>query len=311
MGFNEELDILMRARCTLMVLVTPEEERALAAVKGACERSTRECYSWDLSDDFQLVSGNGKLPAGAPDPKTALERIDKADGGALYVLKDFHDAWTNTVVKRKLRSVAQRLKFTRKSILVTCPARAIPDELKDEAVIIDFAPPDAPQIEVVLDGVTATPGVQVNLTTLGREKMVQAALGLTASQAQRVFAKAVVRDGVLDDRDIAAVTEEKKQVIRESEALEFYSVTETADDVGGLDVLKHWLEQRERAFTQEARDYGLPAPKGIALIGIPGTGKSLTAKTTASIYGLPLLRLDIGALLSSGLGESDKAVRRA
>jgi SpoVK/Ycf46/Vps4 family AAA+-type ATPase len=134
---------------------------------------------------------------------------------------------------------------------------------------------------------------------------------LTASQAQRVFARAIVRDGTLDDQDIDLVTQEKKQIIRESEALEFYAATETPDDVGGLGVLKEWLRLRERAFTQEARAYGLPAPKGMALIGIPGTGKSLTAKMVGGLWRLPLLRLDIGALFGSLVGESEERTRRA
>jgi SpoVK/Ycf46/Vps4 family AAA+-type ATPase len=166
-------------------------------------------------------------------------------------------------------------------------------------------------LEAVLQRLTQTPGVRVNLTRLGREKLVQAALGLTAAQAQRVFAKAIVSAGTLDDRDIDLVTQEKKEIIRESEALEFYAVTETPDDVGGLGVLKEWLRLRERAFTQEARDYGLPAPKGIALIGVPGTGKSLTAKMIGGLWRLPLLRLDVGALFGSLVGESEERVRRA
>jgi SpoVK/Ycf46/Vps4 family AAA+-type ATPase len=149
------------------------------------------------------------------------------------------------------------------------------------------------------------------LTKLGHEKLVQAALGLTVAQAQRVFAKAIVADRVLDDRVIDLVTREKKQIISESKALEFYAVTETPDDVGGLGVLKDWLRLRERAFTQEARDYGLPAPKGIALIGIPGTGKSLTAKMIGGLWRLPLLRLDVGALFGSLVGESEENARRA
>ena len=165
--------------------------------------------------------------------------------------------------------------------------------------------------EEVLKKLTQTPGVKNKLTPLGREKMLQATLGLTASQAQRVFAKAIVTDGVLDDRDIDLVTEEKKQIIRESEALEFFSVTETPDDVGGLGVLKEWLRLRERAFTQDARNYGLPAPKGIALIAIPGTGKSLTAKMIGGLWRIPLLRLDVGALFGSLVGESEERARRA
>ena len=145
----------------------------------------------------------------------------------------------------------------------------------------------------------------MNLTKLGREKLVQAALGLTASQAQRVFAKAIVSNGVLDDQDIGLVTEEKKQIIKESQALEFFAIHETAADVGGLEVLKGWLRLRERAFSEEARNYGLPSPKGIALIGIPVTGKSLTAKMIGGLWRLPLLRLDVGALFGSLVGESE------
>jgi SpoVK/Ycf46/Vps4 family AAA+-type ATPase len=134
---------------------------------------------------------------------------------------------------------------------------------------------------------------------------------LSAAQAQRVFAKAIVSNGVLDDRDINLVTEEKKQIIRESQALEFYAVHETPGDVGGLGVLKEWLRLRERAFSQEARNYGLPAPKGIALIGIPGTGKSLTAKMIGGLWQLPLLRLDVGSLFGSLVGESEERTQKA
>jgi AAA+ superfamily predicted ATPase len=310
MAFEQELDVYLRARFTLMVLVTTEEERALQTVKAVCEKSKRPCLTWDVADGFQSLAGGGAAPS-AKDPVSALEQVDKSDGEALYVLKDFHDCWSNAQFKRKLRSVAQRLKFTKKSILVTTPSAKIPEELKDEAVVVEFAPPNAAQLETVLNRLSETPGVQVKLTKLGREKLVQAALGLTASQAQRVFAKAIVSNGALDDRDIDLVTQEKKEIIRESEALEFYAVTETPDDVGGLGVLKEWLRLRERAFTQEARDYGLPAPKGIALIGIPGTGKSLTAKMIGGLWRLPLLRLDVGSLFGSLVGEAEERTRRA
>lgn len=311
MPFEQELDIYLRSRFTLIVLVTPEEERALAIVKVVCDRAGRSCLSWDVADSFQAVTNlRGSLP-NARDPITALEQIDKADGDGLFILKDFHDCWSNPQFKRKLRSVAQRLKFSKKSILITAPSGKIPAELKDEAVVVEFPLPQAPELETVLQRLTQTPGVKVNLTKLGREKLVQAALGLTASQAQRVFGKAIVSNGVLDDRDIDLVTEEKKQIIRESEALEFYAVHETPADVGGLGVLKEWLRMRERAFTQEARNYGLPSPKGIALIGIPGTGKSLTAKMIGGLWRLPLLRLDVGSLFGSLVGESEERTQRA
>lgn len=311
MDFEQELDIYFRARFTLLVLVTREEERALETMKTVCERTQRPCITWDIADGFQVLTGKGTSLSVAPDPKTALEQLDKATDNTLFLLKDFHEFWENAQIKRKLRNLAHRLKFTKKSIVVTSPSSKIPEELKDEAVIVPFPPPGIIELEGVLNRLTQTPGVKMKLTSLGREKLVQAALGLTVVQAQRVFAKAIVRNGVLDDRDIDLVTEEKKQIIRESEALEFYAVTETPDDVGGLDVLKDWLRLRERAFTQEARDYGLPAPKGIALIGIPGTGKSLTAKMIGGLWRLPLLRLDIGSLFGSLVGQSEEQTRRA
>jgi len=311
MPFEHELDIYLRARFTLIVLVTLEEERALHAIKATCEKAGRACLMWDAAEQFQILCGEKiDLPSGK-EALSALEQIDKADDEVVFVLKDFHESWSNGPVKRKLRNLAQRLKFTRKSIIITTPVSKLPEELKDEAVRVDFPAPTAEELESVLNRIASAPGVKVKLTRLGREKVVQAALGLSAAQAQRVFAKAVVADGVLDDRDIALVTEEKKQIIRESRALEYYPVTKTLDDVGGLEVLKEWLRLRQRAFSQEARAYGLPAPKGVALIGIPGTGKSLSAKMIAGLWRLPLLRLDVGSMFGSYMGESEERARQA
>jgi SpoVK/Ycf46/Vps4 family AAA+-type ATPase len=310
MNFPEQLDIYLRARFTLIGLVTSEEERAIEAVRAVCEQSARDCFTWDAADGFVTLAGSAAPPT-ARDPLTALEQVEKSSENALFVLKDFHEFWNEPRVKRKLRNLAQRLKFTRKTILVTLPSAKIPDELKDETVVMDFPTAGAPELEGVLANLTKTPGVKVSLTALGRDKLIQAAMGLTMAQAQRTFAKAIVRDGELTDEDIDLVTQEKKQIIRASEALEFYSVTETPNDVGGLGILKDWLRLRERAFTHEAREYGLPAPKGVALIGIPGTGKSLTAKMIGSLWRLPLLRLDVGALFGSLVGESEERARRA
>jgi len=311
MNLEHELSLYLRARFTLIILVTPEEERALQVVKAVCEKAQRPCVSWDLGDGFHVMTGGEGGMTPARDPISALEQMDKTTNNTLFVLKDFHDCWVNPQVKRKLRNLAQRFKQTRKSLLITSPSSKIPDELKDEAVILDYELPGTPELDEVLKKLTQTPGVKVNLTPLGREKFVQAALGLTISQAQRVFSKAIVKNGSLDERDIELVTEEKKQIIRESEALEFFGVTETAEDVGGLEVLKDWLRLRERAFSQDARDYGLPAPKGVIMVGIPGTGKSLTAKMIGGLWRIPLIRLDVGSLFGSLVGESEERTRRA
>lgn len=312
MKFDEQIDTFLRARFPLVLVVTQEEERCLQVLKSLCERTQRTLLTWDAAEGFRVLNGSSANLPNARDPVTAIEQLESyPTPNTVFVLKDFHEAWSNPQVKRKLRSACQRIRLGNKSILVTSPSSKVPDELRDETVLLELPLPQSEELEEVLLSQIRKPGVKMNLTPLGREKMVQAALGLTAAQAQRVIAKAIVSDGVIDDRAIDLVTAEKKQIIRESEALEFYAVTETPDDVGGLGVLKEWLRLRERAFSKEARDYGLPAPKGIALIGIPGTGKSLTAKMIGGLWHLPLLRLDVGALYGSLVGESEERTRRA
>jgi AAA+ superfamily predicted ATPase len=311
MAFEEELDVYLRARFTLLVLVTTEEERALQSIRNVCERTNRPAVAWDIADNFQVfTTWKGPMPT-ARDPLSALEQADSLDVEAVWVLKDFHEAWDNAQVKRKLRSLAQRFKRSRKSLIITSPSSKVPEELKDDAVVVHFPPPTHNELEAILNQLSQTPGVKLTLTDQGRDRLVEAAMGLSVSQAQRVFAQAIVSDGILEDADIGLVTEAKRQTIRESEALEFCPSTQTIDEVGGLSALKDWLRLRERAFTKEARAYGLPAPKGILLIGIPGTGKSLTAKMISGLWHLPLIRLDVGSLYGSLVGESEERTRRA
>ncbi|MBY0549280.1 MAG: AAA family ATPase [Candidatus Obscuribacterales bacterium] len=316
MSFEKNLEKLLQARFTLIVLVTSEESRAMDRIKETCVAGKRPLVTWDIGDGFQILSGTvANLPSGvaATNPAQAIEAIDQSPSDALFVLKDFDEIWTtNYQIKRKLRNVVQRLKqVKRKSILVISTASKIPEQLRDEAFVLEFPLPQVQDLEGVLELVSKVGGAKIQLTELGKEKLLRAALGLTASQATRCFSKGLVTNGVLDDRHIELVTDEKRQVIRESEALEFFPVTETTEDVGGLEILKEWLRVRERAFTDDARNYQLPAPKGMALIGIPGTGKSLSAKIVGSSWKMPLLRLDTGALFGGLLGESEERTRRA
>jgi len=311
MDFGQEIEIYIRSKFTLICIVSYEEERIIEQVKQVCQRSNRTLLAWDHADYFQVLCGEAVSSPAAKDPLSALEAIDKMEGEAVFLLLDFHQCLKEARVIRKLRNLSHRLKYTKKTIIITMPITQLPDELKDDAVVMEYSPPAVPELEAILNNLIAMPNVKVNLTAQGREKIVRSALGLSSNQSQRVFAKAIVSDGVLDERDIDLITAEKKQIIRESGALEFFAPTETIADVGGLEVLKEWLRTRERAFSQEARDYGLPAPKGIALIGIPGTGKSLTAKMIAGLWHLPLIRLDVGALFGGLVGQSEENTRRA
>ena len=313
MSFGHEVETCLRSRFTFIHVISFEEAGILEDLRVICEKRQTALYVWDHADHFRtIVAGNENAQPTARDALSALDAIDKLEGRAVFVLRDFHQCWHNQPrVIRKLRNLADALKYTHKTLVVTAPVSDLPVELKDAAAILDYQPPDVDDLKQILNALLSAPNVETNLDEAQMEKLIRCGLGLSSNQAQRVFAKAIVSEGVLDTDDIALVTREKSQVIRGFGALQLYDSRETTRDVGGLEVLKNWLRLRESAFGPEARAYGLPEPKGIALIGIPGTGKSLTAKMVAGLWSLPLLRLDIGAIYGSLVGESEENARRA
>ena len=309
--FETTLEAHIRSHAPLIVVVTPEEKRLLDSIMRVCNNFPRQCLTYDIAEGLRDSNrGNGGVPT-ARDPLSALEQVEREGSERVYVFKDFHACWGNDQVKRELRNVAQRLKHTKKTIIVTCPTASLPKELEDEAVVIAFPPPTDRELSHVVDQLLKSPGVQNDLKGPGRERLLQAARGLTSEQASHAVAMAIIVDGHLDERAIESVTREKARIVAESKALRFSPAAEMPDRVGGLDVLKKYVRLRERAFTSEAREYGLPAPKGILLIGSPGTGKSLTAKAIAGQWKLPLLRFDVGAVFGSLLGESEGNAHRA
>ncbi|QKG21654.1 AAA family ATPase [Actinomadura verrucosospora] len=316
---HDDLNLYLRARVPMIVLVTVEELRAVEILDevrvGRDASASSDLVVWDFGGG--LASRDGRSLPAAPTPETALDKIAELarahpDRKDIYVLKDFHEFWHRSpAVKRRLRNLAHALVTTYASLVVTTHSADVPPELADDVVVLDMPLPDLATLRADLDALIEQTRVECDLTAHGRARLAQAALGLTAAQARRAFSKAIVRDKVLDELDIPAVLEEKKAVIRASQALEFHGAEETVDDVGGLELLKEWLRLREGAFGEEAAAFGLPAPKGMALIGIPGTGKSLTAKMIGGLWRLPLLRLDVGALFGSLVGESEERLRLA
>ena len=144
-----------------------------------------------------------------------------------------------------------------------------------------------------------------------RDKLLEAALGLTLDEADNAFGAALLNDGRLDSADIHTILAQKQLIIRQSGVLDYYPAEEDLAEVGGLDNLKDWLRKRALAFSREARDFGLPHPKGVLLTGVQGCGKSLSAKAIANNWQLPLLRLDVGKLFAGLVGSSEENMRKA
>jgi len=188
----------------------------------------------------------------------------------------------------------------------------VPIELEKTINVIDFDFPSVSLLNDVLISIIEplkhNPKVDVRLTDEEKELVLKSTLGLTLDEAENTFAKSLVQTKRFDP---AIIIKEKEQIIRKSGILEYYNSIAGFEDIGGLEYLKEWLFKRKRAFSEKAQEYGLPFPKGLLLIGIPGTGKSLTAKVVASLWKLPLLKLDAGKLFGGIVGESEHNIRMA
>jgi SpoVK/Ycf46/Vps4 family AAA+-type ATPase len=306
MPIEDEILDALRAATPLILLMTVEEGRAAQAIARAAQGDGRAVHFWDCAGGFAAPSPY--RAANTISPSGALAAIAASTENAVFILADFHDHWRDPVIKRQLRAAAQNMAGTQKALAVIMPHGAVPPEFADIAVTLDWPLPNAAEIAVLLEGEITQAGSV--LAAGDREKLVRAALGLTAAQAQRAFRKALLSDHA-GNAAIDRVMLAKRDVIRGSEALALSAAAITADDVGGLTLLKRWISLREAAFTEAGRTYGLPAPKGLALIGIPGTGKSLTAKMIGGMWHMPMIRLDVGALFGGATGDAEAHTRAA
>jgi MoxR-like ATPase len=314
-NFQDDLAALLWANVPIAAVITYEEERVLKALVGLEGGEKLGITVWDLADGFSTVrEGTAPFPAKDCTVETVLEHIaTKAPHAHVFVLRDFHHAWSQKkgYVTRKLRNMAPALRAKSQYIILTMPRADLPLELRDDVVVLHVPLPDHGEVSRLFDEVTARLD-RSRLPTEGvRDKLISSALGLTTNQARLAFSRVLAQHGKFDERGIELVTWAKREAIRESGALEFWPAEEGEAGVGGLDLLKAWLKKRAIAFGAEARESKVPLPRGVALIGVPGTGKSLSAKMLSGLWKLPLLRLDVGAVFGSLLGESEKNLRDA
>jgi len=319
-GQMREIDILIRARYSLLYVVSWEEGRVLAALKEIVVGQDKHFYTW--SETMGLRSSTRQLTPGSAeartrDPMNVLDAIRTNADPAVYVLKDFHVFLSPnyphaSAVIRKLRDLADALHTAYTTVVLLSPVLQLPDELQKDITVIDYELPGLRELDGLLtraaDSVRAQQGVDVNLTAEQRERILKAALGLTMTEAENVFARCLVEKGRFD---VDLIVKEKQQLIRKSGVLEYFQSSEQVEDIGGLDIMKAWLRNRALAFTEKAHSFGLPAPRGILLLGVQGCGKSLTAKAVAHLWRLPLLRLDVGRIFAGLVGSSEENMRRA
>jgi len=309
---KEELSLSIRARYPILYLVSWEEGRVLDALKDVSARLGKKVYTWSCTDGFDNESFNREE---GQKVNPALDRVVESPERAMFVFKDLHAFLDDHRVVRKLRDVADHLRRSYKTLIILSPVLKIPVELDKDVNVIDVPLPDLTEMTAILraflDAVRANPTIEMDMDESLFERVIKSCLGLTASEAENVLAKALVFDKRFSFDDLPRIIDEKKQIIRKSGMLEYFELNESMDHVGGLDQLKVWLHNRSYAFSEKARAYGLPEPKGVLLLGVQGCGKSLAAKATAAEWKLPLLRLDVGSIFNSYIGSSEENIRKA
>ena len=309
MNFSEEFTLLLRACYPLIYISTTEEERLERAIASVGEKiGNRQVYIWDFVDGYQENPNNTGL--GKRNPLQALEFVEKLPdkAGGIFILRDFQRFLEDISISRKLRNLARSLKSQSKNIVIISSQVEIPPELTEVLTVINFPLPTAQEIKTEIQRLMLATGQ--TLTDKLLNEIVRSAQGLSLERIRRVLTRAIATHGKLEPEDVELILEEKRQSIRQTQILDFYPATEQISDIGGLDNLKDWLLRRGGAFSDRARTYGLPHPRGLLLVGIQGTGKSLTAKAIAHHWHLPLLRLDVGRLFGGLVGESESRTRQ-
>lgn len=321
-SFADKLRIYLKAGYPLLYVVTAEEDRAIDCITSILaegDLAKRKPFVWSVSRGLCRPDGQA-VDRKLMDPKRILPFLLEQADPAVYILEDFHffideKSPTAPLLIRQLRDLVGPFKASRKTVILLSSVLKLPPELEKDLTVVDLDMPGEAELLAVLEEtveqVKDNPKVEINLDAGAREKIVKALTGLTKSEAENALAKVVVTRSRLDPEDVDLLLAEKEQIIRKSGMLEFYSTPEKFGSIGGLDLLKAWLRQRGKAFNEAARAFGLPNPRGLLLVGVPGCGKSLSAKAVSAEWKMPLLKFDLGKVFGSLVGQSEENMRRA
>lgn len=323
--FRDHLSQLIRARHPLVHVITFEEDRALREIQKTANSLGKKVLLWSASQGLFGEETKDKAPHFTPtDMVAALEQFEKkarSHESYVFVLIDpmpyLNGRSTDPIYRRRLRDLAINIRTQgyHSNCILLSPSIEIPLELEKEVTILDFPLPDREEVAAFIGHFMAklmgAPGLKIGNHGL-QAALVNAALGLTMIEIEGAMASAIVDDLTLDTSDVARVFKQKQQIIRKSGILEFCDTRGLSlSSIGGLDVLKKWLEIREAGFSEAGRAFGIQNPKGALITGVPGCGKSLSARCVAASWNLPLVRLDMGKIYSSLVGSSEEHMRGA
>ncbi len=319
--FQHAFRTYVRAGYPILYVVTAEEERAIDLIATSLDGdlAKRKPYVWSVSRGL-LGMDHKLVDPKTADPKRVLPFLLDFKQPGVFILEDFHFFIDERspfapLAIRQLRDLVAPFPASRKTLVLLSSVLKLPPELEKDITVLDLELPAEEELlavlEETLEQVKDNPRVEVNLEGDAREQIVKALSGLTRIEAENALAKVIVTHSRIDPAEVDVLLAEKEQIIRKSGMLEFYALPERFGSIGGLDLLKQWLRQRGRAFSESARQFGLPNPRGLLLVGVPGCGKSLTAKAVAAEWRMPLLKFDLSKVFASLVGQAEENMRRA
>lgn len=307
---DKELETLIRAHYPIIYIVSWEEQRVEESLRRISQERGKKLFLWTVTQG--MVTNPNHRDNATRDPLAALDAVNDSREQAIFLLKDYHAFISDVTITRRLRDLTIALKTSYKTLIILAPVLKLPNELEKEIAVVDYSLPDYDDIDLILErviqAVKDNPQIDCTLPELERDQVLKAAQGLTAMEVENVFARSLIEKHRFD---VDVILGEKEQIIRKSGILEYYPFSESIGDVGGVDKLKEWMEKRTVAFSEKARDFGLPSPRGVLLLGVQGCGKSLSAKAIGALWRLPLLRLDVGRIFAGIVGSSEENMRKA
>jgi AAA+ superfamily predicted ATPase len=308
-AMKNQITNYVRAGYSGLYIVSFEEGRVQAEIKAVADTTGYALYTWSVADGLIDITSGQSVDPDSVDPLVMFDNINKLPEQSIILLMDFHMLLSdpNPLLYRKMKDTLNHAKATQKVIVVLGCQLKLPPELEKEITVMEYELPDRKQLETVLKNIAESAGKPEPAGT-DRERLLDAASGLTTIEAENAFALSLVETGSFSPE---VVYREKCATIKKNGILEIVESRTTLDDIGGLENLKADLAEKSGLFTQAARDYGLPTPRGMLFCGQPGTGKSLCATATRSIFNIPLLKLEAGRIFGSLVGESERNWRKA
>ena len=288
--------------------ITPEEIRLQKDLVHFCKEIDRQFLVWSITEGLVMITEEEAIPINdTEDPERMIAEVLSQEN-LVVLLRDIHMLWDepNPGLIRLIKEAIPNLKTNGETLIVSACRQSLPAELEKEFVIVDIDLPETEDFQPVLEEISQSANVTLDTDDEQIEAVLENARGMTLSEAENAFALSLVEEKEFSP---TLIYREKSQVVKKNGLLEIVETSEDIKSIGGLDLLKKYLDLRAHAFTREAKDYGLPTPKGLLIIGIPGTGKSLTAKATSNILKNPILRMDAGKIFGSLVGESEANLR--